>query len=60
MSFALEEPTGLTLKELEIGLLGVGRVRQKIGLPVVAVLELSLKLVRLKLDPLHSSKSVTS
>ena len=47
--FAPEGPAGLTLEELEAGLLGVGRVRLKLGwLVVVAVLELSLKLVRLK------------
>ena len=48
MGFAPEGPAGLTLEELEAGLLGVGRVRLKFGWLVVAVLELSLKLARLK------------
>ena len=36
------------LEELEAGLLGVGRFRLKLGWLVVAVLELSLKLDRVK------------
>jgi len=48
MGFAPGGPAGFTLEELEAGLLGVGRVRLKLGLPEVAVLELSLKSVRLK------------
>ena len=48
MGFTSEGPAGLTLEELEAGLLRVGRVRLKLALPVVTVLELSLKLVRLK------------
>ena len=44
--FALEEPVGLMLEELEAGLLGTGTYQLKLGLLVVAVLELSLKLVR--------------
>ena len=45
MGFAPERPVGLTLEELEADLLGEGRVRLKLGLPVVAILELSLKSV---------------
>ena len=48
MGFAPEGPAGLMLEELEAGLLGVERVRLKLGWLVVVVLELSLKLVRLK------------
>ena len=44
--FALEEPAGLMLEELEAGLLCAGKDRLKLGLLVVAVLDLSLKSVR--------------
>ena len=40
-NFALE-PVGLTLKKLEAGLLGAGKVEIKLGLLVFAALELSL------------------
>jgi len=43
--FALEEPVGLTLEELEAGLLGAGKDRLNLGLLVFAVLELSLNSV---------------
>jgi len=48
MGFAPEGPAAITLEKLEAGLLGIGRVRLKLGLPVVTILELSLKSVRLK------------
>jgi len=40
IDFALEEPVGLTLEELEAGLLGAGKDQLKLGLPVFAALEL--------------------
>jgi len=46
LGFALEEPIGLTIEELEVCLLGAGKDRVNFGLLVVAVLELSLKSVR--------------
>jgi len=45
-SFTLEEPAGLTLEELEEGLLRVGKDRLKLGLLMFAALELSLNSVR--------------
>jgi len=46
VDFAPEGHAGLTLEELEAGFLGAGKDRLKLGLLVVAVLELSLKSVR--------------
>ena len=46
VSFALKEPAILTLEELEADLLGAGKDWLKLGLPVVADLELSLSSVR--------------
>ena len=45
IGFAPGGLTGLTLEELEVGLLGTGRGRLKFGLLVVTILELSLKSV---------------
>jgi len=45
VGFAPERPVGLTLEELEAGLLGAGKNRLKLDLLVVAVLELFLKSV---------------
>ena len=44
--FALEKLVGLTLEELEAGLLGARKDRLKLGLLAVVVLELSLESVR--------------
>jgi len=40
IGFAVEEPAGLTLEELEAGLLRVRKDRLKLGLLAVVVLEL--------------------
>ena len=41
--FAVEEPAGLTLEELEAGLFGVGMDRLKLGLLIIVVLKLSVQ-----------------
>jgi len=46
VGFAPEGPAGLTLEELEAGFLGTGEDLLKLGLLVVAVLELSIKSVQ--------------
>ena len=48
VSFVLEELVGLTLEELEAGLLGARKDRLKVDLLVVPVLELSLGSVQWK------------
>ena len=48
IGFALEELAGLTLEELEAGLLGVGKDQLKLGLLAVVVLELSLTSIQWK------------
>ena len=48
IDLALEEPAGLTLEELEVGLLGAKKDRLKLSLLVFAALELSLNSVRWK------------
>ena len=48
VGFVLDKPTGLTLEELEAGLLCAGKDRLSLGLLAIVVLELFLKSVRWK------------